>query len=656
MANCGCTCCMRSLSKRRHEQEKVQKRTFTKWANFHLRKHEPPSEIDDLYEDVRDGIRLCYLLEVLSGEKLQINQGRRLTRLHHENNIRTALKFIESRGIRLVNNNASDIADGKPSIVLGLIWQIILHFQIEENVQLLHSLGLYSAGSSAASSTSSLDSVGLLNVKNSTTAQSTPIVVNATTPMKIQMSSAGSVMTPTLTPPAVPHKRLKLPSLSPRLSSSPMKQKWKQGAKKALLQWVKSVITEKYGFTVKDFGSSWRDGLLFNALIHRVRPDLIDIDQLKASPASNREKLALAFDMAEKYLGVAKILDPIDVDVENADEKSIITYVAQFLHKYPSPTVALEAKPSTSHKLFVETSVSRYENLSRWLDRVALEFETLSTNVEIVDRYLKCLRIRADYAQYADLYLSLSSERCQNGNNALSVRYKYSVEYYDWLRLVEKWRHVTEQLFRIEGPYLALENCDSYLKRVIALPIDFLPVSDQENFEESSVDISKRIESLEKFNSEYEASKSIFESIVADPSSTLPNDIVDLLRHEYKNLPKIKEYRHLTLKYLGSKFESLLPFFSLSARLLYLETKVDKFASPINSQSMLLDICSEIRASMQILKLQRSPSNPVIEKFGYGDTGNQLDNDGSKVSLLKYEHDYLTEITFNEKENHEWAQ
>ena len=32
--------------------------------------------------------------------------------------------------IKLVNINVSDIADGKASIVLGLIWTIILYFQV----------------------------------------------------------------------------------------------------------------------------------------------------------------------------------------------------------------------------------------------------------------------------------------------------------------------------------------------------------------------------------------------------------------------------------------------------------------------------------------------------------------------------------------------
>ena len=54
-----------------------------------------------------------------------------------------------------------------------------------------------------------------------------------------------------------------------------------------------------------------------------------------SSPSrSNKDRLAYAFDVAERELGIAKLLDPEDVDVENPDEKSVMTYVAQFLHKY----------------------------------------------------------------------------------------------------------------------------------------------------------------------------------------------------------------------------------------------------------------------------------------------------------------------------------
>ena len=68
---------------------------------------------------------------------------------------------------------------------------------------------------------------------------------------------------------------------------------------------------------------------------------------------SNKERLQNAFEIAEKELGIAKLLDPEDVDVENPDEKSIMTYVAQFLHKYADNiSEKVLRKKSTHHKYY----------------------------------------------------------------------------------------------------------------------------------------------------------------------------------------------------------------------------------------------------------------------------------------------------------------
>lgn len=90
---------------------------------------------------------------------------------------------------------------------------------------------------------------------------------------------------------------------------------------------------------VKDFGASWRDGVAFLALIDAIKANLVNLAELKKT--SNRQRLETAFDVAESKLGIAKILDAEDVDVPKPDEKSIMTYVAQFLHKYPEPKVAI---------------------------------------------------------------------------------------------------------------------------------------------------------------------------------------------------------------------------------------------------------------------------------------------------------------------------
>ncbi|GIY34336.1 spectrin beta chain [Caerostris darwini] len=52
------------------EREAVQKKTFCKWVNSHLVRAN--CRIADLYTDLRDGKMLIKLLEILSGERLEV--------------------------------------------------------------------------------------------------------------------------------------------------------------------------------------------------------------------------------------------------------------------------------------------------------------------------------------------------------------------------------------------------------------------------------------------------------------------------------------------------------------------------------------------------------------------------------------------------------
>ncbi|XP_013912952.1 PREDICTED: microtubule-actin cross-linking factor 1-like isoform X1 [Thamnophis sirtalis] len=143
------------------ERDKVQKKTFTKWINQHLlkvRKH-----VNDLYEDLRDGHNLISLLEVLSGDILPRERDFLKTlrlvssteacpleqhedeededkgprekgrmRFHRLQNVQIALDYLKRRQVKLVNIRNDDITDGNPKLTLGLIWTIILHFQISD--------------------------------------------------------------------------------------------------------------------------------------------------------------------------------------------------------------------------------------------------------------------------------------------------------------------------------------------------------------------------------------------------------------------------------------------------------------------------------------------------------------------------------------------
>ncbi|KAH0620636.1 hypothetical protein JD844_021299 [Phrynosoma platyrhinos] len=207
----------------------MQKKTFTNWINNIFYKHAVNHRIQDLYTELKDGIHFLQLLELLSAEQLpKPNKGK--MRVHFLENNSKAIQFLKSKQVHVKFIGPENIVDGDRTLILGLIWIIILRFQIEFI---------------------SLD--------------------------KCKTASYSNV-------------------------------------------------------NVKDFSNSWCDGLAFNALIHAHRPDLIQYSSLRHDqPISN---LNNAFTVAEKHLGIIKLLDAEDVAVPFPDERSIMTYVSFYYHYF----------------------------------------------------------------------------------------------------------------------------------------------------------------------------------------------------------------------------------------------------------------------------------------------------------------------------------
>ncbi|XP_075059834.1 alpha-actinin-2 [Mixophyes fleayi] len=109
--------------------EKQQRKTFTAWCNSHLRK--AGTEIENIEEDFRNGLKLMLLLEVISGERLP-KPDRGKMRFHKIANVNKALDFIASKGVKLVSIGAEEIVDGNIKMTLGMIWTIILRFAIQD--------------------------------------------------------------------------------------------------------------------------------------------------------------------------------------------------------------------------------------------------------------------------------------------------------------------------------------------------------------------------------------------------------------------------------------------------------------------------------------------------------------------------------------------
>uniref|UniRef100_A0A8C1GFW3 Actinin, alpha 2b n=1 Tax=Cyprinus carpio TaxID=7962 RepID=A0A8C1GFW3_CYPCA len=85
--------------------EKQQRKTFTAWCNSHLRK--AGTQIENIEEDFRNGLKLMLLLEVISGERLP-KPDRGKMRFHKIANVNKALDFITSKGVKLVSIGAEE--------------------------------------------------------------------------------------------------------------------------------------------------------------------------------------------------------------------------------------------------------------------------------------------------------------------------------------------------------------------------------------------------------------------------------------------------------------------------------------------------------------------------------------------------------------------
>ncbi|XP_024083561.1 dystrophin-like isoform X3 [Cimex lectularius] len=116
----------------KYEREDVQKKTFAKWINSQLAKKKC-SPISDLVVDLQDGTNLLTLLEILTGNEFKRERGQ--MRVHHLNNVNRALQILVKNNVKLVNISSNDIVDGNTKLILGLVWSIIMHWQVHWTIK-----------------------------------------------------------------------------------------------------------------------------------------------------------------------------------------------------------------------------------------------------------------------------------------------------------------------------------------------------------------------------------------------------------------------------------------------------------------------------------------------------------------------------------------
>ncbi|CAF1002603.1 unnamed protein product [Rotaria sordida] len=105
--------------------------------------------------------------------------------------------------------------------------------------------------------------------------------------------------------------------------------------KDTILRWCQDLTQFYKGINIKNFSSSWSDGLAFCAIIHRYFPDEFNFDTLIADEP--RQNFELAFTVALERAGIEPLIDIDDMILMGAkpDWKVVFTYV-QSLYRHLS--------------------------------------------------------------------------------------------------------------------------------------------------------------------------------------------------------------------------------------------------------------------------------------------------------------------------------
>ncbi|XP_062597927.1 filamin-C-like [Saccostrea cucullata] len=312
----------------------IQKNTFTNWVNEQLRMR--GLSIHDLRTDLADGVSLVALLEVL--------QRRRITGVverpsnPHEalQNLNVALEAIGEDNVRIVNIGCTDITEGNIKLVLALIWQLILRYQVGlSNIQ--HKNWMLAWLQAV---------IPECNITNFTTDWNDGVALHAL----IEFCSPGlcpnwkhlrgqNRLSNCQNGIKIARKHFGIPLiLNPEhLSSSQLDDlscitylsyflKVGSPGFNATLQRIQSLVRD---IPVSNFTTDWNDGRVLCQLVTNLGGNLGDFHT-----ASNIERLQYGIDGAQS-LGIYPIMTAADMAEEDSEHLGIMAYAAKFINMKP---------------------------------------------------------------------------------------------------------------------------------------------------------------------------------------------------------------------------------------------------------------------------------------------------------------------------------
>ncbi|XP_026730385.1 alpha-actinin, sarcomeric isoform X3 [Trichoplusia ni] len=210
-------------------------------------------------------------------------------------------------------------------------------------------------------------------------------------------------------------------------------------AKEGLLLWCQRKTAPYKNVNVQNFHLSFKDGLAFCALIHRHRPDLIDYSKLsKDNPLEN---LNTAFDVAEKYLDIPRMLDPDDlINTPKPDERAIMTYVSCYYH-------AFQGAQQVQNKYLQNTAMPDERAVMTYVSSYYHCFSGAQKAETAANRICKVLKVNQENERLMEEYERLASDLL------------------DWIRRTMPWLNSRQTDNSLAGCQKKLEDYRTYRRK-----------------------------------------------------------------------------------------------------------------------------------------------------------------------------------------------
>ncbi|XP_059352458.1 filamin-B-like isoform X4 [Daphnia carinata] len=328
----------------------IQTHTFRNWVNDMLK--ETGFQVRDLSTDLCDGVRLVALIEVLQKRKLR-NVLRPVNQHQMLENATTALNAITADGIKLVNIGNVDIVNGNLKLILGLIWSLIVHYQIGRSKfppkklmlawlkAVLPETGVHNFTTdwnSGIRLAALLDycKPGLfpdwreLDPRNS--------VENCRRAMELAKKTFDIPM-------VLEPEYLASPYLDDLSGMTYLSYFMKENSPGffATLRWVNSQIPQ---LKIKNFTSNWNDGIAVCSLVRSLGGPVPEFEKLSRDPENWESNLEIGLHGGER-LNVEPVLKAVDMADPNVEHLGVMAYAAyfQWVKARPKPCDRLKITP-----------------------------------------------------------------------------------------------------------------------------------------------------------------------------------------------------------------------------------------------------------------------------------------------------------------------